>query len=76
VLRALVAAVLGMGRALKLCVVAEDAETQEQPETLRELNFDVGQGYLFAEPLSGDEMDGLVTNALLRQRSSRLDPAR
>ena len=55
--RELVAAVVGMGRALKLVVVAEGIETQEQAEALRELGCDVGQGFLFAKPLPADEME-------------------
>ncbi len=54
------AAVVGMGRALKLSVVAEGIETREQAGALRELGCDVGQGYLFAKPLPADEMDALV----------------
>jgi EAL domain-containing protein (putative c-di-GMP-specific phosphodiesterase class I) len=58
--RELVAAVVGMGRALKLSVVAEGIETPEQVEALRELGCDTGQGFLFARPLPADAMDELV----------------
>jgi diguanylate cyclase (GGDEF)-like protein/PAS domain S-box-containing protein len=58
--REIVAAVVGMGRALKLSVVAEGIETPEQAEALRELGCDIGQGYLYAEPLPADEMDELA----------------
>ena len=58
--REIVAAVVGMGRALKLCVVAEGIETPEQAEALRELGCDIGQGYLYAKPLPADEMDELA----------------
>ena len=47
--RELVAAVVGMGRALKLSVVAEGIETSEQAEMLRELGCGIGQGFLFLE---------------------------
>jgi diguanylate cyclase (GGDEF)-like protein/PAS domain S-box-containing protein len=57
--RELVAAVVGMGRALNLCVVAEGIESPEQAEALRELGCDIGQGYLFAKPLPAAEMDQL-----------------
>jgi diguanylate cyclase (GGDEF)-like protein/PAS domain S-box-containing protein len=59
--RELVAAVVGMGRALKLCVVAEGIETPEQADALRELGCDIGQGYLFAEPLPSEAMNALAT---------------
>jgi diguanylate cyclase (GGDEF)-like protein/PAS domain S-box-containing protein len=58
--REIVAAVVGMGRALKLCVVAEGIETPEQAEALRELGCDIGQGYLYAKPLRAAEMDELA----------------
>jgi EAL domain-containing protein (putative c-di-GMP-specific phosphodiesterase class I) len=58
--RELVAAVVGMGRALKLIVVAEGIETPEQAEVLRELGCDIGQGFLFAQALPVAELNGLV----------------
>ena len=62
--RELVAAVVGMGRALKLWVVAEGIETADQAEALRELGCQIGQGYLFARPLPVAEMDALVAVGL------------
>jgi diguanylate cyclase (GGDEF)-like protein/PAS domain S-box-containing protein len=59
--RELVAAVVGMGRALNLCVVAEGIETAEQAEVLREMGCDVGQGYLFSRPVAGEELQALVS---------------
>jgi diguanylate cyclase (GGDEF)-like protein/PAS domain S-box-containing protein len=59
--RELVAAVVGMGRALKLCVVAEGIETADQVDALRELGCDIGQGYLFAKPLPPQAMEELAT---------------
>jgi diguanylate cyclase (GGDEF)-like protein/PAS domain S-box-containing protein len=59
--RELVAAVVGMGRALKLSVVAEGIETPEQAEALRELGCDIGQGYLFAKPVPAEEINELAT---------------
>ena len=58
--RELVAAVVGMGRALKLIVVAEGIETPEQAEVLRDLGCDIGQGFLFAKALPVAELNGLV----------------
>jgi diguanylate cyclase (GGDEF)-like protein/PAS domain S-box-containing protein len=58
--REIVAAVVGMGRALKLCVVAEGIETPEQADALRELGCDIGQGYLYAKPLPADAMEELA----------------
>jgi diguanylate cyclase (GGDEF)-like protein/PAS domain S-box-containing protein len=58
--RELVAAVVGMGRALRLTVVAEGIETDEQAEVLRELGCNFGQGFLFARPLSQGQLEELM----------------
>jgi diguanylate cyclase (GGDEF)-like protein/PAS domain S-box-containing protein len=55
--RELVAAVIGMGRALNLLVVAEGIETPEQAATLRELGCGYGQGFLYAKPLPPEALD-------------------
>ena len=49
--REIVAAVLGMARALNLHVVAEGVETPEQAAILGMLGCDIAQGYLYAHPL-------------------------
>jgi diguanylate cyclase (GGDEF)-like protein/PAS domain S-box-containing protein len=58
--REIVAAVVGMGRALKLCVVAEGIETPEQADALRELGCDIGQGFLYAKALPAAELEELA----------------
>jgi diguanylate cyclase (GGDEF)-like protein/PAS domain S-box-containing protein len=60
--RALVAAVVGMGRALNLAVVAEGIESPEDAEALRELGCNIGQGFLFAKPLPAEAMDELLSS--------------
>jgi diguanylate cyclase (GGDEF)-like protein/PAS domain S-box-containing protein len=60
--RALVAAVVGMGRALKLAVVAEGVELPEEAEALLELGCHIGQGFLFAKPLPAEAMDELLAS--------------
>jgi diguanylate cyclase (GGDEF)-like protein/PAS domain S-box-containing protein len=60
--RALVAAVVGMGRALKLAVVAEGIESPEEAEALLELGCHIGQGFLFAKPLPIEAMDELLAS--------------
>jgi diguanylate cyclase (GGDEF)-like protein len=50
--RTLVAAMIAMGIALGLDVVAEGVETEAQAEALRDLNCERAQGYLFARPQS------------------------
>ena len=48
---AICTAVIAIGRALGLKVIAEGVETPAQLAVLRALGCDVGQGYLFARPL-------------------------
>jgi diguanylate cyclase (GGDEF)-like protein/PAS domain S-box-containing protein len=51
---ALVSTVINLSHALKLKVVAEGVETEEQSRLLRLLNCDEMQGYLFSKPVPGD----------------------
>jgi EAL domain-containing protein (putative c-di-GMP-specific phosphodiesterase class I) len=54
--RAIVTAIIALAHSMKLKVVAEGVETQEQLAFLREYQCDVMQGYLFSRPVSGDEV--------------------
>ena len=49
---AIVSAIVGMARALKVSLVAEGVETQQQLYALRHLGCQLAQGYLFAKPLT------------------------
>ncbi len=51
----IVKAIIDMGRALGVSVIAEGIETREQAERLRELGCSNAQGYHFSYPLSFDE---------------------
>jgi diguanylate cyclase (GGDEF)-like protein len=57
---AIVTAVLSMGRALGVQVVAEGVETEEQATRLRTLGCKLAQGYLFSRPVQPDAIDGLL----------------
>ena len=61
---ALVAAVIAMGRALDVEVVAEGIETRDQADELRDLGCPLGQGFLFAEAILPEEIDALLETRL------------
>ena len=61
---AIVKAILGLGRALGIKVVAEGVETKELKEFLQNLNCRYMQGYYFSKPLLADK----ATQLLLRLR--------
>jgi diguanylate cyclase (GGDEF)-like protein len=53
-------ALVELGHALGLDVVAEGVETEAQLEQLRALGCDAAQGYAIGRPVSGEQMDGLL----------------
>lgn len=55
----LVDAIVKLGHALKLEIVAEGVETQHQHDRLSACGCDNFQGYLFARPMPARELDGL-----------------
>jgi diguanylate cyclase (GGDEF)-like protein/PAS domain S-box-containing protein len=55
-------AVVRLGSTLSLDVIAEGIETQIQRDQLLALECDFGQGYLFARPLTYDELAAAVTD--------------
>ncbi len=59
----IVGAVVGLGRALGLAVVAEGVETAEEAAQVRALGCGQGQGYHFARPLPRAEAEALVVRA-------------
>jgi diguanylate cyclase (GGDEF)-like protein len=63
--RAIAMAIINMGKALGLTVVAEGVETTEQDAFLRNHSCDEMQGYLFSRPVSAD-----VIPSFLRPRVS------
>jgi diguanylate cyclase (GGDEF)-like protein/PAS domain S-box-containing protein len=57
---ALCKAIIVMAHALGMKVIAEGVETEQQRQLLLEAGCDYGQGYLFARPVSPDELETLV----------------
>jgi diguanylate cyclase (GGDEF)-like protein len=60
---AVVGAMIKLGDALSLRVLAEGVETEAQRKRLSELGCNELQGYLISKPITADEVDRLITPA-------------
>jgi EAL domain-containing protein (putative c-di-GMP-specific phosphodiesterase class I) len=69
---AIVTAVISMARNLKLKVVAEGVETQEESDFLRTHQCDEAQGYYFSRPIPADRFMGLLRHGLANATASVL----
>ena len=58
--KAIAEAIIGMGKALGLTIVAEGVETAEQDDFLRKNYCDEIQGFLFSKPVTADKIAELV----------------
>jgi diguanylate cyclase len=58
---AIVSAIVALGRALKLRIVAEGVETIDQQSLLTELGCDTLQGYLLGRPMTAEDLIAVVT---------------
>lgn len=57
---AIIATLVGMGKRMRLTVVAEGVETAEQLAVLRDLDCDIAQGFLMSRPVSAAEATELL----------------
>jgi EAL domain-containing protein (putative c-di-GMP-specific phosphodiesterase class I) len=69
---AIVSAVVGIARALKLRVIAEGVETEDQLSFLRRRNCDAAQGYLFSRPVSAATLPARLIGHLLDAPAFRM----
>lgn len=60
----IVSTIISLGQALRLKVVAEGVETEEQAQLLKLLRCDQMQGYLFARPMPQAECEALLVSAV------------
>ncbi len=67
---AITKAIIAMARSLRIKVIAEGVETQEQMDFLRSLNCDEVQGYLMSRPMPAEAFTKLL------QSGRRLSPMR
>jgi diguanylate cyclase (GGDEF)-like protein len=58
--KAIADAIIGLGKALRLTIVAEGVETTEQEAFLRDHACDEMQGYLFSRPVSAESIPALL----------------
>ena len=70
--RALVEAIIAMGHSLKLEIVAEGVETEEQLNFLRNRNINMIQGYFFSPPVAVEEFRAMLQDESTISRLSGL----
>lgn len=58
----LVRSIVGLGKNLKMKIVAEGVETVEEARILRDMGCDLVQGYYFAKPLPENDVGELLKN--------------
>jgi EAL domain-containing protein (putative c-di-GMP-specific phosphodiesterase class I) len=68
-------AIIALGRTLGLRIVAEGIETTEQLDQLREMGCELGQGFLFASPVMGREIEILFSSPDFKSLVRRSSPA-
>src|SRR5690606_11410137 len=59
--RAVIRSVVSLGMSLGLIVTAEGIEDEDTQQFLRNIGCTLAQGYLFARPLTGDQVLGWLT---------------
>jgi EAL domain-containing protein (putative c-di-GMP-specific phosphodiesterase class I) len=62
-------AIIGMGRALKLHIVAEGVETRDQLTFLRMQGCSAYQGFLFSKPVPADQLQHLLRDRISDEAS-------
>ena len=67
-------AIISLGHALSLEVVAEGVEDEAQMQTLRTMGCDFVQGYLLGRPLPVEGADKLLAGVGLNAASGRAQP--
>lgn len=58
--RRITSAIVAMGKALKMIVLAEGVETGEQSKLLTDLGCDLAQGYYYSKPRPANEIEAML----------------
>lgn len=56
----IIGAIIALAKSLGICTIAEGVETQEQLDQIRELSCELGQGYLFSQPVEAKIASNLL----------------
>jgi EAL domain-containing protein (putative c-di-GMP-specific phosphodiesterase class I) len=62
----LIQTMISLAHSLRLKIIAEGVETEEQANILSRLRCDQMQGYLFSKPLTSHEVAALLKRKFLR----------
>ncbi|MDE6727639.1 MAG: bifunctional diguanylate cyclase/phosphodiesterase [Oscillospiraceae bacterium] len=60
--RRITSAIVAMGKALKMIVLAEGVETDEQSKLLTDLGCDLAQGYYYSKPRPAEEIEKILSD--------------
>jgi diguanylate cyclase (GGDEF)-like protein len=71
---AIVSGIIALGHSLKLTVIAEGVETQEQRDFLRREGCDIMQGYLLSKPLPVEELEKWIVGEQLHPGFAAAEP--
>lgn len=62
--RRITGAIVAMGKALKMVVLAEGVETDEQSKLLTDLGCDLAQGYYYSKPRPANEIETMLISPM------------
>lgn len=67
--RRIAGAIVAMGKALKMVVLAEGVENIEQTKLLTEIGCDLAQGYFYSKPCPSAEIERLLENCQIVEKA-------
>jgi EAL domain-containing protein (putative c-di-GMP-specific phosphodiesterase class I) len=59
----IVQSIISLAHSLRLEVIAEGVETEQQADALREMGCDLMQGYLFSKPVLFEQLAAMLPKA-------------